>query len=281
MIPVKVNIYLSHTPDDKAQLDVLLRWLYPMRDEVNLWYNDPPKKPPELPLPWQLLLFWYTPPDMTAKYARILQARREKAHIYLFLTSYASISDKNIEPEIDIAVNRRIAGDDFTGPFVFPLILSASTWKDTSRLAGFKALARGIPLASFKQKDEGYLAITEEIAELVKLLQRRLGEAKFYQSRLAAADTPSLGAGKRSLPYLGESDGDLEYQEVTYFEPSEWLGWSIILFLFISLISSLMPEKVLRTRYENAKAANDFGPEYYREHPMSPPADTIDFPPVE
>ena len=260
---------------------MLLKWLYPMRDEVNLWYNDPPKKAPELPLPWQLLLFWYSPPDFREKYHRALQARREKAHIYLFLTSYKSLSNKTIEEDIDVAANRRIAGDDHTGPFVFPLILSPSRWKEESRLAGFTPMAEGIPLSSFKQKDEGYLTVTEELAELIKLLQIRLGEVKFYQSRVVAADHGQVPTKKRRLPYLGEPDDTLEFHEAAPFQPSEWLGWSLILFIFISVIGGLMPSRVLGpSRYENARSANDHGMEYFREHPMVQPKDSIAFPPA-
>lgn len=282
MQPVKVNLFISHAPEDKRYLEKLLSWLYPMQDEVNIWYNRPPPPPPELPLPWQLLLFWYTVPDYRDKYQKILHARREKAHIYLFLTSYKSLSNKYIEGDIDVAAQRRIAGDDVVGPFILPIILSPSRWKEESRLAGFKPLAAGIPLSLFKQEDEGFLTVTEELSALIKVLQARLGEAKFYQSRLVTADPEQIRIGKTTMPYLGESPESLEFQEVTPFQPPEWLGWSLILFIFISVIGSLMPARVLRpSRYENVKSADDHGWEYLRENPLSPPKDTIPFPPAD
>lgn len=57
------NIFISHVPSDKPVLDKLLQWLHPMRDEVNIYFKAPPPPPKQLPLPWQLLLFWYQPPN--------------------------------------------------------------------------------------------------------------------------------------------------------------------------------------------------------------------------
>lgn len=282
MQPVKVNIYISYVPEDKPQLDKLLRWLYPMRDEVNIWYNSPPPPPPELPLPWQILLFWYTPPDSREKYRQVMQARRERSHIYLFLTSYKSLSNKQIEEDIDVAANRAVDGDAILGPFVFPVILSPSRWQEESRLAGFKPLADGVPLSLFKPEEEGYLTMTEEIAALLKVLQPRLGEVKFYQSRLSKTEQGKSGQVNKSIPYLGESDHLLKFNAANAFQPPEWLGWSLILFIFISVISSLMPTRILGPgRYENIKSANDHGLEYRRENPMVQPNDTIVLPPSD
>jgi hypothetical protein len=279
MVPVKVNIFISSAPEDKPQLDKLRRWLYPMLDEVNVWPKDAPKKPSELSLPWQILLFWYSPPDNREQFKKVVQVQREKAHIYLFLTSYKSLSNKQVEEDIDVAAHRRIEGDDVVGPFVFPVILSPSRWKEESRLAGFKPLAGGVPLSSFKLEETGYLAVTEEVSALIKVLQKRLGEEKFYQSRLAKPDNDTPAVRKRSLPYTGGADESLELQEIAPFQPAEWLGWSILLFLFISLIGSLMPTRVLGPkRYQNVKSADDHGWEYLREHPMMPPKDSIPFP---
>lgn len=279
MTPVKVNIFISYSPEDKPQLNKLLKWLYPMRDEVNIRYNNPPAAPEQLSLPWQLLLFWYSPPDFRDKYRRFLHAQREKAHIYLFLTSYKSLSNKIIEDDIDVAVNRRIAGDNFYGPFVYPVILSPSRWKETSRLAAFKPLAKGTPLSTLKHEDEGYLDITEEIAELVKLLQSRLGEEKFYQGRNVAIEAGMAPSRQRAIPYLGESDEKMEFNSAPSFNPPEWLGWSILLFLFITVINALLPARVLRpSRYDSVKSADDHGMEYRREHPYVPTPDTIRIP---
>lgn len=282
MQAVKVNIFISHAPEDRPQLDKLLRWLYPMRDEVNLWYSDPPKRPIPLTLPWQILLFWYIPPDNRPRYRKALKAQLEKSHIYLFLTSYNSLSNRDIEDEIDIAARRRIKGDDLLGPFIYPILLSPSRWKKTSRLAGFEPMAEGKDLASFKQDDAGYLAVTEELSALIKVLQTRLGEAKFHKSRDATVDSDQISNDKRIPPYLGESDGTLAYQEIEPFEPPEWLGWSLLLFLFISFLGSLMPSRVMApSRYDNIESDNEKSWEYPRENPMMPPRDSIVFPPPE
>lgn len=282
MQPVKVNIFISHTPEDWQQLNKLLRWLYPMRDEVNIWYNKPPPPPPELSIPWQLLLFWYIPPDNRQKYQKIIKARREKAHIYLFLTSYKSLSDRNVEQDIEVAATRRIAGDDHIGPFVFPIILSPSRWKEESRLAGFAPMAGGTPLTAYKVEEDGYLAITEELAALLKVLQNRLGEAKFYNSRLEPSGNVQLKAGSSvGQPYLGESDEELAFQEIEPFQPPEWLGWAIILFLVISVLSTMTPKRLTIGRYDNIEDAEKKPLEYRRERPMMPPPDSIGFPPAD
>ena len=78
MTPVKVNLFIVHTPADKPTADLLLEWFYAMRDEVNVWHYDPPKKPASLSLSWRLLLPWYRPVDPRVLYAETLQKRREK-----------------------------------------------------------------------------------------------------------------------------------------------------------------------------------------------------------
>jgi hypothetical protein len=282
LVPVKVNIFISYAPEDKKQLEKLLRWFYPMRDEVNLFYKDSPKPPVQLSLPWQILLFWYTAPDLRGKYQRIYEAQREKAHIYLFLTSYKSLSNKQIEDDIEVAARRRIEGDDFMGPFVYPILLSPSRWTEESRLAGFKPLADGIPLSSFKQEEDGYLTVTEEVASMIKDLQNRLGEAKFSAMRKVSPDVSPSRANKQTGPYLGDAEESLNFHDIEPFEPPEWLGWSILLFIFISFINYMLPDRPAGAgRYENVKNEKDFGWEYMREHPIVPVKDSVKFPPNE
>lgn len=282
MQPVKVNIFISHAPEDWQQLNKLLRWLYPMRDEVNIWYNKPPPPPPELTLPWQLLLFWYIAPDNRQQYYKIIKTRRQKAHIYLFLTSYKSLSDRNVEEDIVVAATRRIAGNDHIGPFVFPIILSPSRWKEESRLASFKPMADGIPFTKYKVEEDGYLTVTEELAALLKVLQLRLGEEKFYQSRLEPAGNVQLKASTNdNQPYLGDAESELGFEEIEPFQPPEWLGWSIILFIFISILSTMMPKRITIGRYDNIENAEKKPIEFRRERPMMPPPDSMVFPPAD
>ncbi|MCB0523549.1 MAG: hypothetical protein H6576_16920 [Lewinellaceae bacterium] len=282
MKPVKVNIFISHAPEDKKQLQKLLSWLYPMHDEVNIWYNSPPPKPPELSIPWQILLFWYAAPDNRPRYAKIVQARRKVAHIYLFLTSYKSLSNKDVDSDIEVAVQRRVKGDDKTGPFIYPILISPSRWKETSRLAGFKAMANATPLSSFKPEEDGYLTVTEEISEMVKFLQTQLVEEKFYQTKKENSDQAKLGSKQKELPYLGEAESEFAFQEIQGFQPPEWLGWSILLFIFISIMTTLMPSRVLGpTRYLNVPNADDHGFEYPRKYPLMPPKDSVAFLPAD
>lgn len=282
MATAKVNVFISYAPEDRRALDKLLKWLYPMRDEVNLWYNRPPHPPEEFSLPWQLLLFWYYPPDQRSAYARVYRAQRNHAHVYLFLTSYNSLSNKGVEEDIETAVTRRGAGDDFLGPFIYPVLLSPSRWQEVSRLAGFKPMNSGKPLSALKVEDEGYLAITEELSALIKLLQSRLQEEKFYQSRLTqpVAGGAVLSAG--NLVRAENREEPLEFHEIPQFRPPEWLGWSILLFLFISVLNYLMPNRITQnSRLDRLPNARDHGPEYRRENPLAPTSDTITIPPPE
>jgi len=194
MTPVKVNIYLSYSPADRKSADTLREWLYPMRDEVNLfpWPPEQPKKPDELALSWKLLigiwqelltLPWNRPEDEATKYAKAVDIQRQNAHIYIFLTSFKSLSNKQVEHEIMLAAKRRIecSWREECAPLVMPILLSPSLWKESSRLAQFVPLANGTPISKFPQMEDGYLTITEEISAHVKRLQRNLNEERFYQ----------------------------------------------------------------------------------------------------
>jgi hypothetical protein len=276
MTPVKVNIYISCAKEDTRQLQKLLRWLYPMRDEVNLWYKAPPPPPEPLPLPWQILLFWYNPPDPRGLYERVLQAQRERAHIYLFLTSYKSLSDAGIEEEITLAVNRRIEGDELN-PLIFPVVLSPSRWQEESRLAQYKPLGTGKPLEPSKDEEAGYMAVVNQLAKVIKILRPLLNEEKYYQNRPLPTGTPAPARRKNALPYLGESDELLDFQAPNRLSPPEWLGWSLIALILVSVASSLRPAMPLTDtlRYLNIQNADDHGPEYRREFPLMPPADSV------
>jgi hypothetical protein len=282
MARVKVNVFLSYAPEDRQQLQKLLRWLYPMRDEVNLWFHDPPQRPPALSLPWQILLFWYSPPDPRIKYAKIYEKRREKAHIYLFLTSYKSLSNKTVAADVAVAIQRRLEEDNALAPLVFPVLLSPSRWKETSPLAGFSPLAAGKPLSSYSPEEEGFLTVTEELSTLIKTVQSALAEEKYYQSRPIPLSEWTSNTGKRRLPYLGESPELLEFDTIEPFYAPEWLGWSLIFFILISVISNIMPTRIVRhNRYENIRSASDHGSEFLREHRMVPTKDSFNFPPAD
>jgi len=285
MTAVKVNIFISHAPADKPAADKLLEWLYPMRDEVNVWHYNPPKPPEALALSWRMLLPWYRPIDPRVLYAETLKKRRENAHIYVFLTSYKSLSNKQVEEDITLAVSRRIdcAWDDLA-PLVLPVLLSASRWKEESRLAQFEPLALGVPLTDFTRSEEGYLLVTEQISALVKVIQVRLNESRFYRYHPVHGELGIEPASKNSLPYLGENPEQFEFRPPTPFRPPDWMGWSVIALIFtLSAGSFRKNHPAVSSLHLKARPAKDYEIEYPRIPPMMPPSDSVEikFPPVE
>ncbi len=261
MRSAKVNIYISYTAGDRAYLAKLLQWLYPMRDEVNLWYFSPPGGPETLAFPWQILLFWYSPPDPRQYYAHTLSSQVESAHIYLFLTSYRSLIDRRVEEEITAAVNRHVEhGDKFVR--VFPVVVSPSHWKNHSRLARFKTLGPKKPLSQIQPEEEGYLELTEQLSKEIKTLQRNLDELKF--ARLQPGESPQTWPA-----LLGEVQ---TFQAPEAMSPPEWLGWVIIAALVLSVWYSISPSlpSLPNRRYQNIEHEHS-PPEFPREYPLMPP----------
>ena len=275
MTPVKINLFISCDKADRKYCETLLNWLYPMRDEVNLWYENQPDPPPQLPLPWQLLLFWYSPPDRRSEYARKLQKQKERTHIFLFLTSYKSILNTAIQGDISLAVNRRIVTGDDLNPLVFPVLLSPSHWQQQSGLAGYKPLGPKKTLAETKPVEEGFLQLTEQLSKYIKVLQRRLTEERFYQSRLVKADAGLQAPSLRSQPYLGDDDEATEMSETTQVELPEWLGWGLIALIIVLTYRGLQPNIALpATRYRSVERPV----EYPRTVPMIPSEEPMVFP---
>lgn len=268
---MKINLYISYAPQDKVQLDKLLRWLYPMRDEVNIWYNDPPSGPEPLPLPWRILLFWYSPPDPRRYYYRNLQRQYERAHVYLFLTSYHTIQNNWIEEEITTAVARYTEfGDRYIR--VYPVLVSPSHWKKHSRLAHFKTLGPRRTLVEMVPEEEGYLEITEQLARVVKDLQRNLEEEKFAQSRSVPV-TDIAPIRKNSVRPNVEQDPSQFFELPPAFSAPEWLGWSVLFLLVLVTLVGLRPDRILAPslRYRNVEPADRKPIEYLRDYPPMPP----------
>ncbi len=278
MTPVKINLFISCDDADGKYRDTLRDWLYPMRDEVNIWPEKPPPAPTELSLPWQLLLFWYTPPNQRYSYDRIVEKQKERAHIYLFLTSYKSLVNNSIQGDISLAVNRRIGSGDDLNPLVFPVVLSPSHWKQKSGLAGYKPIGPKKSIAETKPVEEGYLQLTDQLAQYIKVLQRRLTEERFYQSRLVQAD-PGLGIPvQRAQPYLGDDDEATEMSTEIEVTLPEWLGWAIIVLLAILTYRGLHPPLPLPpSRYQMEERPV----EYPRTIPPVPSKEPMVFPPPD
>ena len=279
MEPVKVNLYISCAPADKPDMEKLLEWLYPMQDEVNIWFYEEPPGPEPLALPWQLLLFWYRPPDQRADYAKVMQQRLERAHIYLFITSHKSILDSSVGYEITRAVQRYIEiGDRFLR--IYPVIFRPSNWKEKSRLAHFKQLGQARPILSVKPTEEAFVALSNELQKVVAELQRNLNE-----QRQAAGAALQLGAGSgnySSAPDLGDDLEGIEFESVARPQPPEFLGWLILVALFIYVLYSLRPELPSRAtrRLRNIAPPTTQPIEFKRENPLMPPAEDAVFPPA-
>ena len=273
---MKINLFISCDRADQPYRDALLGWLYPMRDEVNLWYEQPPPPPEPLPLPWQILLFWYSPPDDRYDYAKSVQKQKERAHIYLFLTSYKSVINNHIQGDISLAVNRRIASYDDLNPLIFPVLLSPSHWKEHSGLSGYKPLGPKKTLAEMKPVEEGFLQLTDQLAKYIKVLQRRLTEERFYQSRIVASDPGLAPAPPRAEPYLGDDDEAMEVRHSVQVYLPEWLGWGIIALLIVLTYRGLQPPLPTAKKYYQTVGNQQ---EYRRENPLAPVDEPIVFPP--
>ncbi len=285
MNPVKVNIFISHAAADKPVADKLLEWLYPMRDEVNVWHYDPPRRPAELSLSWQLLLPWYRPIDPRVLYVETLRKRRANAHIYLFLTSYKSLSNRQVEEDITLAISRRIDCEwDDLAPLVLPVLVSPSRWKEESRLAQFEPLAEGVSLKEFTREEDGYLMVTEQLAALIKVIQVRLNEARFYHTHPNVYRGGLQLATSERLPYLGEQPEQFSFDPPATFRPPDWMGWSLIALIFTLSVGSFRKvHPAVSSLHLKARPAKEYQIEYPRDIPMMPPPDSpaLVFPPVE
>lgn len=274
MTPVKLKVYISYAPDDKKTVKELYDFLRPMHDEVDIWFNDPPPAPKPLTLPWEwfsTFLPIFLPRDYRDEYAKVDQRRKERAHIYLFMTSYKSLNDTRIQNDIRFVAERRVE-NDLLSPHIYPIILAPSLWKEKSPLSKFDTLGPKKTLIEVKPVEEGYYAIATQLSKVIKTVQRDLDEAKFAQARLVAPDTPALPASRQAQPYLGGEDETLEFKAPAQVQPPEWLGWMIWLFLFISVLRGLrgdLPRPSLG-RYDSEQPTQTWQNEHEPEQPLHP-----------
>ncbi len=282
---MKVNVFIVHAPEEKAVADRLMEWLYPMRDEVNIWHYDPPAPPEDLPLSWRILLPWYYPVDPRKLYREPLNKRRENAHIYLFLVSAKSLKDQRFEDDLSLALARRAdCEQEELGPLVLPLLLNDSDWKKNSGMKSFEPLLGGKTLKSFALQDEGFRKATEEIASLIKVVQVRINEVRYYQM-LGKNDGYGIRpASKYALPYLGENPEQFDFNPPPPFRPADWLGWSLIALIVVISVGSFRKNNAavsslhLKARPDNIKEV-----EFPRENALLPAHDTakVHLPPIE
>ncbi len=266
MTPVKLKVYISHTPDDKNTVKQLYEFLRPMHDEVDIWYNDPPPAPKPLSVPWEWFSSFlpiFQPRDYRDEYAKVDKRRKEKAHIYLFLTSYKSLNDARVQNDIRFVAERRVE-NDWLSPHIYPIIMAPSMWKERSTLSKFKTLGPKKALIEIKPIEEGYYEIATQLSKVIKEVQRDLDEAKFAQARLVAPDTAALPPSRQAQPYLGGEDETLEFKAPAQVNPPEWLGWLIWFFLFFSVMRGLRGELMRPTIGHYEKSG------FQREQPARP-----------
>lgn len=272
MTPVKLKVYISYTPDDKKAVKELYEFMRPMHDEVDIWYNDPPPAPQPLPVPWEwfsVILPIFQPRDYREEYAKVDKRRKERAHIYLFMTSYKALNDNRIQNDIRLAAERRVE-NDWLSPQIFPIIMAPSLWKEKSPLSKYKTLGPKKTLIEVKPVEEGYYEIATQLSKVLKTVQRDLDEAKYSQARLVAPDASAVSSRPHAQPYLGDEDETLQFKAPPQVIPPEWLGWMIWIFLFLSVLRGIrgdLPRTALR-RFESAEPAQTWQPEYQREQPM-------------
>lgn len=269
MTPVKINIYISYTEDDIGVLGKLMHWLYPLRDEINVWFRNPPKPAPPLPAPWNILFFWYDPPDLVGQYSRTLQAQLERAHIYLFLTNYKALTDRRVDAEIEVAVSRRVNGEHEWNPLIFPVITSPCQWKAHSRLTGYKPIGPAKSFAETKPEDEAYVQLVEQLTQVIRSIQTPLNEAKFALAKMS----PEQRRLVKPNPYINDEPALTTFRPPKLSYPPEWLGWAIVLLLAIMGIGSVVRQnpRIIRTKYEGAEQQEVRPEEYRRENPLMPP----------
>jgi hypothetical protein len=272
LTPVKVNIYISYTIQDKGVLEKLLYWLYPMRDEVNIWFVNPPDedKIKPMPAPWNFLFFWYEAPDPMEQYKKVLTAQIQRAHIYIFLTNYRALVDQRVAQEIEFAVKRRIDPDHALNPLIFPLITSPCNWQKNTRISGYKPLGSDKKsLSEAKQEEEAYLEITQQLTKAIRSIQITLNEAKYALSQM----TPEAKRALKPNPYLEEDTEATTFRPPKVSYPPEWLGWAIILLIFISIAGAVYRQnpRIIRKRGDNAEQQQIRPQEFRRENPIMPP----------
>lgn len=219
-----LNIYISHAPGDAKYLATLLEWLKPLEERyfLRIWYNQGQRRGADLPLPWNLLLFWYTPPGSSAPFRPDPPPELEQGHIYLFLTSHHALATPHIDQvEIPAAAARyHEYGPEYVR--IFPILVSPSHWKTYSRLAHFTSLGPKRTLEEMTPKEEGYREIVQQLQPIIETLRRNWME-KYQRDGLALQEfsqpAPALPPGQAVAPLPG------------------WMGWALLALLLYSVMN--------------------------------------------
>jgi len=262
-----LQLYISHAPADRKTLEKLLVWLRPLEEKyfLKIWYDTGYPALPPFPPAWQLLLFWYKPPKPEFPYHPELPAKAADAHIYLFLTSHASLITAYIDQiEVTTAVDRYVhLGEDLVR--VFPVLVSPSVWQKHSRLSGFKVLGPPASLAAIVPQEEGYKQLVEQLEPaIVELRQNWIEEYR----RAGLSTEGFFRPPEKEIPNTG----------ITPLPG--WAGW-VILFGIIYVVTAWYTNYCAPRMYHGIRREipiREEQPEMYRRERPYRPADTTGLP---
>jgi hypothetical protein len=275
----KVNIYISHDPADRKQLEALLEWLFPIQDEVNIWHAIPPENLPQMPLPWRILFFWHRPPDYVGAYKRVLEQRKLRAHLYFFLASPAALESTVLQADIAVAKERATQGD-WRSPRLFRISAAACKWE---KYPDWKALATlGIETPLNRAGKMEWIALSEAVNYHVRFIEPILRETGFYKGRPVIEDeTNSTAQDRIPLPDLNEDPDAVTFVAPSAGYPPAWAGWALIAVLLLIGGRSLTSERerIGADLHLKARPASERPIEYPRQFKYVPPPDsTVVFP---
>jgi hypothetical protein len=296
MPPAPINIYISHAPEDRDVLQKLLRWLRPLEQQyfLRIWYNVPVPPPDPIPLSWRILLFWYTPPPRYAfPWHPQITERVAQAHIFLFLTSYKSISTPWIEQREIVPAVQRFSRLGPGRVRIFPVIVSPSRWEESSRLGAFRPLGPPRPLSTYDPDDEAFLVLVRQLEKVIQDIQRNQTERQHLLARPAQPEAPHAVPDDTFLPELDEFSRTNPVEAPAQEWPLPgWLGSTII--LIILWLTYLGIEPYVRYRFSTpyrplqAEPVIEIPPdELVRENELYPPPfdrplyDTTEYPPID
>lgn len=254
-----IRIYISHAPGDSKTLATLLEWLKPLEEKyfLRIWYNGPPPRPQTLPLPWNILLFWYSPPQPSAPFRPDPPEALGQSHIYLFLTSHHALAAPHInQVEIPAATARY----HDLGPAlirIFPVIVSPSHWKTYSRLAHFATIGPKKSLSESQPKEEGFRELVTQLQPIIENLRRNWME-RYHQDGLPLDEFSRPAPKGLPAPALSPLPG--------------WLGWVLVFLLFYSVANwyaTGCAPKIYHGDYKPLLAPEEQNPV---EFPRKPPA---------
>jgi hypothetical protein len=122
------------------------------------------------------------------------------ASIILLLISANFLSSKQNVKVIERAMERHRAGD----AKVIPVILRPTMWK-SSVLGQLKALPKdGVPITSWRNRDEAFMNVAEGVLQIVEELQNSLEKQDIQQESKEVQDMQSNSANSVFLCYNGE-----------------------------------------------------------------------------